>query len=148
MEKTNGLKVIKLTTTNFLRSLENAIRLGLPVLIEDLGESLDPALEPILLKQVGRWSRDMALIVDFNTSSSSLIKVFVFQTYQSSGRLLIRLGDTDIDYDEHFKLYMTTKLANPHYLPEVCIKVNQRRFVLEQMLFINFIVQQTMHSFV
>ena len=28
----------------------------------------------------------------------------------------------DIDYDENFKFYMTTKMSNPHYLPDVCIK--------------------------
>jgi dynein heavy chain len=37
--------------------------------------------------------------------------------------LLIRLGDSDIEYDSNFKFYMTTKLSNPHYLPEICIKV-------------------------
>ena len=36
-----------------------------------------------------------------------------------SGRLLIHLGDSDIDYDPTFRLYMSTKLPNPHYLPEV-----------------------------
>lgn len=50
-EAKNGLKVIKLTDQNFLRTLENAVRVGLPVLLEDLAETLDPALEPILLKQ-------------------------------------------------------------------------------------------------
>lgn len=51
MENKNGLKIIKLTDGNFLRTLENCIRIGMPVLCEDIGESLDPALEPILLKQ-------------------------------------------------------------------------------------------------
>jgi len=51
MENKNGLKIIKLTDSNFLRTLENCIRIGMPVLCEDIGESLDPALEPILLKQ-------------------------------------------------------------------------------------------------
>ena len=36
---------------------------------------------------------------------------------------MIRLGDSDIEYDSNFKFYMTTKLSNPHYLPEICIKV-------------------------
>ncbi len=67
----------------------------MPILLEDLGESIDPALEPILLKQ----------------------------TFLSGGRLLIRLGDSDVEYDPNFRFYMTTKLSNPHYLPEVCIKV-------------------------
>ncbi|XP_075463117.1 dynein axonemal heavy chain 6 isoform X2 [Ascaphus truei] len=101
-ETKNGLKIIKLTDVGFLRTLENAIRLGLPILLEELKESLDPALEPILLKQ----------------------------TYVSGGRMLIRLGDSDIDYDKNFRFYMTTKMPNPHYLPEVCIKVTVINFTV------------------
>jgi len=44
--------------------------------------------------------------------------------------MLIRLGDSDVDYDPHFRFYMTTKLPNPHYLPEVCIKVNLINFTV------------------
>ncbi|XP_029794387.1 dynein heavy chain 6, axonemal [Suricata suricatta] len=101
-EGKSGLKIIKLTDTNFLRTLENSIRLGLPVLLEELRETLDPALEPILLKQ----------------------------TFMSGGRMLIHLGDSDIDYDKNFRFYMTTKLPNPHYLPEVCIKVTIINFTV------------------
>ncbi|XP_026216049.1 dynein heavy chain 6, axonemal isoform X2 [Anabas testudineus] len=101
-EAKNGLKVIKLTDPSFLRTLENAIRIGMPVLLEELKESLDPALEPILLKQ----------------------------TFVAGGRTLIRLGDSDIDYDKNFRFYMTTKMANPHYLPEVCIKVTIINFTV------------------
>ena len=46
------------------------------------------------------------------------------------GRLLIRLGDSDIDYDRNFRFYMTTKMSNPHYLPEVCIKVTIINFTV------------------
>lgn len=46
------MDVIKLTDKDFLRSLENAVRFGKPCLLENVGEELDPALEPILLKQV------------------------------------------------------------------------------------------------
>lgn len=51
-EKEAGIDVIKLTDRDFLRSLENAIRFGKPCLLENIGEELDPALEPILLKLV------------------------------------------------------------------------------------------------
>jgi len=50
-EKDAGLDVIKLSDRDFLRSLENAVRFGKPCLLENVGEELDPALEPILLKQ-------------------------------------------------------------------------------------------------
>uniref|UniRef100_A0A3Q3BGU1 Dynein, axonemal, heavy chain 6 n=1 Tax=Haplochromis burtoni TaxID=8153 RepID=A0A3Q3BGU1_HAPBU len=101
-EAKNGLKVIKLTDSGFLRTLENAISMGVPVLLEELKETLDPALEPVLLKQ----------------------------TFVAGGRTMIRLGDSDIDYDKNFRFYMTTKMANPHYLPEVCIKVTIINFTV------------------
>ena len=44
--------------------------------------------------------------------------------------MLIRLGDSDVEYNKSFKFYMTTKLANPHYLPEVCIKVTIINFTV------------------
>ena len=47
-------------------------------------------------------------------------------------RRFIRLGGSDVDYDANFKLYMTTKLANPHYLPEVCIATNLINFTVTQ----------------
>ena len=42
---------------------------------------------------------------------------------------MIHLGDSDVDYDPNFRFYMTSKLANPHYLPEVCVKVNRKEFL-------------------
>ena len=49
------------------------------------------------------------------------------------GRLLIRLGDSDIEYDRNFRFYMTTKQANPHYLPEICIKVTIINFTVTKL---------------
>ncbi|KNC55366.1 dynein heavy chain [Thecamonas trahens ATCC 50062] len=95
MEEESGLVVVKLGEPDLLRSLETAVRQGLPVLIEDVGEELDPALDSLLLKQF---------------------------THQGP-RVLVKVGDAEVDYDPGFRLYMTTKLSNPHYLPEVCIKV-------------------------
>ena len=45
MEKENDLKVIKLTDKNYLRTLENAIQIGTPVLLEDVGEKLNGAIQ-------------------------------------------------------------------------------------------------------
>jgi len=101
-EACNNLEVTKMSNPNLLRSLENGIRVGRPVLIEDLDDQIEPALEPILQKA----------------------------TFQQGGRTLIHLGDSDIDYDPNFKFYMTTKMPNPHYLPEVCIKVTLINFTV------------------
>ena len=83
MEEVNGLSLIKLSDPNFLRTLERSIRVGSPVLLEDLGEELDPSLATILLKQL----------------------------FKQGGRILIRVGEQDVDYDPAFKLYMTSKIS-------------------------------------
>ncbi|XP_048578532.1 dynein axonemal heavy chain 1-like isoform X2 [Nematostella vectensis] len=103
-EKEAGLDVVKLTDRDFLRSLENAIRFGKPCLLENVAEELDPALEPILLKQ----------------------------TFKQSGSTVIKLGDAIIPYHDDFKFYITTKLPNPHYTPEVSTKVTIVNFTLSQ----------------
>ena len=64
MEKADGIEVLKLTDKDFLRSLENAVRFGKPVMLENVLEELDPALEPILLKQT------------FKQQGSTVIKVW------------------------------------------------------------------------
>jgi dynein heavy chain len=66
MESENSLDIVKLTDRDFLRTLENAIRFGKPVLLENVGEKLDPALEPVLLKQT------------FKQGGSTVIKVISF----------------------------------------------------------------------
>lgn len=44
--------------------------------------------------------------------------------------MLIRFGDNDVEYDPNFKFYITTKMSNPHYLPEICIKVTIVNFTV------------------
>ncbi|XP_067360331.1 dynein axonemal heavy chain 1 [Channa argus] len=102
MERDNGLEVMKLSDRDFLRNLENAIRFGKPCLLENVGEELDPALEPVLLQQ----------------------------TFKQQGSTMLKLGDSIIPYHESFKMYMTSKLPNPHYSPEVSTRVTLINFTL------------------
>jgi dynein heavy chain len=102
MYASKNLQIIKLTEKDFLRTLENGIRYGAPVLLENIGQELDPALEPVLLKQV----------------------------FKRGGQLCLRLGDSDVPYSDEFKFMITTKLANPHYMPEICIKVTVINFTV------------------
>ena len=87
--------MIKLSDANYMRVLENSIQFGTPVLLENVGEELDPILDPVLQKL----------------------------TFKQQGVEYIRLGDNVIEYSHDFKLYITTRLRNPHYLPEVSVKV-------------------------
>ena len=51
MERDNKIHVLKMSNSNYLRTLETAIQFGQPVLIENVLEELDAVLEPVLLKQ-------------------------------------------------------------------------------------------------
>lgn len=52
MEQSRNLLVLKPTLEpQYLRALAAALPLGRPVLLEGMGEGLDAALEPVLLKQ-------------------------------------------------------------------------------------------------
>jgi dynein heavy chain len=35
----------------------------------------------------------------------------------------LRLGDKVLEYSHDFRFYITTRLRNPHYLPEISVKV-------------------------
>lgn len=78
----------------FLKNLENCIRFGKPCLFENVDEELDPTIDPILEK---------------NFTIKAGIKS-------------IKLGENLIDYNDEFRLYFTTKLANPKYTPEIMSK--------------------------
>ena len=44
--------------------------------------------------------------------------------------MCIRLGDATIEYNNDFRFYITTKLRNPHYLPETSVKVTLLNFMI------------------
>uniref|UniRef100_A0A8C3L813 Dynein axonemal heavy chain 3 n=1 Tax=Chrysolophus pictus TaxID=9089 RepID=A0A8C3L813_CHRPC len=102
MEKANKLSVIKLSDAHYVRTLENAIQLGTPVLLENIGEELDAFIEPILLKL----------------------------TFKQQGVEYMKLGENIIEYSRDFRFYITTRLRNPHYLPEVAVKVCLLNFMI------------------
>ena len=102
MQEEAGLLIIKLTQSDYLRTLENAIQFGKPVLCENILEAVDPALEPLLVKQ----------------------------TFKQGGVECIRLGDATIEYSSEFSFFMTTKLTNPHYMPELQVKVTLLNFMI------------------
>jgi len=77
---------------------------GYPVMIESIENEVDPMLDPILEKQI-------------------IVK----------GRLkLIKIADQDFDYNDKFQLYMTSRLANPHFSPELAAKATIIDFTVTQ----------------
>jgi dynein heavy chain, axonemal len=118
-EKDNNLQTIKLSNPKFLGVVELAIRYGQPVLLENVGEVLDPSLEPVLQKNV----------------------------VKRAGAWEIRLGDGPVPYSWDFSFLVTTKLPNPHYLPEICIKVTVINFTvtpdgLEDQLLVDVVAHE------
>uniref|UniRef100_A0A803VKC7 Dynein axonemal heavy chain 12 n=1 Tax=Ficedula albicollis TaxID=59894 RepID=A0A803VKC7_FICAL len=101
-ERDNRLNVIKISDTDYMRTVENCIQFGTPLLLENVGEELDPSLEPLLLKQ----------------------------TFKQGGVECIRLGENIIEYSSDFKFFITTKLRNPHYMPELATKVLLLNFMI------------------
>lgn len=53
-----------------------------------------------------------------------------FSLFSSAGVEMIRLGDSVIEYSRDFRFYITTKLRNPHYLPEIAVKVSLLNFMI------------------
>ncbi|VDO03290.1 unnamed protein product [Rodentolepis nana] len=102
MEKDNAIAVVKLNDSDFMRRMENSIQFGIPVLLENIGEELDPSLESLLLKQ----------------------------TFRQGNVEMIKIGDEIIEFSSDFRFYITTKLRNPHYLPEIAVKVSLLNFMI------------------
>ncbi|KAH8043392.1 dynein light chain binding protein [Aureococcus anophagefferens] len=50
--------------------------------------------------------------------------------FKQGGVDSIRLGDSTIEYSEHFRFYICTKLRNPHYVPEISVKVTLLNFMI------------------
>jgi len=52
----------------------------------------------------------------------------------------VKIGDKNVPYNSNFKFFLTTTLPNPHYSPELSVKVTLLNFAItpagleEQML--------------
>ena len=42
----------------------------------------------------------------------------------------LKLGENSIEYSRDFRFYITTRLRNPHYLPEISVKVTLVNFMI------------------
>ncbi|XP_022821404.1 dynein heavy chain 8, axonemal-like [Spodoptera litura] len=96
MEKYNQLIVTTLNHKYFRNHAEDCVSLGLPMLIEDVAEELDPVLDNILERNY----------------------IKIGSSYK------VKFGDKEIDVMLSHKIYITTKLPNPAYTPEVSARTS------------------------
>jgi dynein heavy chain len=99
----DSLTTIQLTQNQMLQKVQMTIQMGESLLIESVGQEIDAILEPLLARSVVKRGRSA---------------------------FVIKLGGEEIDYDPKFKLFIQSKLSNPHYRPEL----------FAQCTIINFIV--------
>ncbi|XP_030605544.1 dynein heavy chain 11, axonemal [Archocentrus centrarchus] len=83
------LRVVQLGQKRCLDVIEHALVSGETVLIENLPEKVDPVLEPLLSRKTIKRGRH------------------------------ILIGGKECEYNSTFKLILHTKLANPHFPPEL-----------------------------
>ncbi|XP_008208864.1 dynein beta chain, ciliary-like [Nasonia vitripennis] len=96
------LKILRLTQRNYLDKIEFAISNGEIVLLENIMETVDAVLDPIL----GR------VLVKKGSA--------------------VKIGDREVDYNPQFRLILQTKLANPHYKPEMQAQTTLINFTVTQ----------------
>uniref|UniRef100_A0A8C4YFM3 Dynein axonemal heavy chain 11 n=1 Tax=Gopherus evgoodei TaxID=1825980 RepID=A0A8C4YFM3_9SAUR len=83
------LKVIRLGQKGFLKTIERALACGDTILIENLNETVDPVLDPLLGRNTVKKGK------------------------------YIKIEDKECEFNKNFHLILHTKLANPHYQPEL-----------------------------
>ena len=96
--------IININNPQLKDRLKLPLQEGWTVIVEGIENKVDPMLNPVLEKQI-------------------IVK----------GRIkLIRISDTEMNYSDKFMLYLTTRLSNPHFSPELAAKTAIINFTVIQ----------------
>ena len=96
--------IININNPSLKDRLKLPLQEGWAVMIDGIENEVDPMLDPILEKQV---------IVKGRTK-------------------LLKISDQEMDFDDRFMLYMTSRLANPTFSPELAAKTTIINFTVIQ----------------
>lgn len=99
-----SLQVARLGQKDLIKRLLKSIEAGDNFMIENMGENVDPTLMPV----IGRV------------------------TIKRAGKKFIQIGDQEVEVSPHFRLYLHTKLSNPHYPPEIQAETTLVNFSVTQ----------------
>lgn len=95
---------IQLSQKNWLKKVEMAVSNGNVLMIEAIGQDIDAILDPLLSRQFVKKGKSFT----------------------------VRLGAEDVELSPSFKLYLQTKLINPHYKPETAAQCTIINFIVTE----------------
>lgn len=113
-ESENGLQITRMGHSKMLNSFEVSLDQGKSVLVENMGETIEAVIMPVVSRN----------------------------TIKRGNKKVVKLGDKEIILKDSFKLYMQTKLSNPHYPPEIQAETTVINFTVtedgleDQLLFL------------
>ncbi|KAF8281137.1 dynein, axonemal, heavy polypeptide 5 [Trypanosoma cruzi] len=87
-------KLCQLNDRTFAMNLQEQLDAGRPLIVENVPEEIDPMIDPVLEKQVVRSGKSQ----------------------------IIRINGEEMGYNENFSMFLTTKLPNPSFTPEMFAK--------------------------
>jgi dynein heavy chain len=90
-EAKNPFEILTFNMGNYIKLLEMAIKFGKSVLFEAISEEIDPMIDPVLEKNI----------------------------VKEAGVNMLTLGDQKMEYHDDFRMFLTTKISNPNYTPEI-----------------------------
>jgi len=98
------MNTISLTQNHWLKKVELAVSSGQVLMIEAIGQEIDAVLDPLLSRQFIKKGKT----------------------------ILVKLGSEEVEVASTFKLYLQTKLINPHYKPETAAQCTIVNFIVTE----------------
>lgn len=126
MEEKNDLKVIDFCLHGYMKILELALQEGHPVLLQITSEHLDPAIMPILSKSIVKKGLYIIKLEKKTETLKQEINCFL------GDQLYIQMGDKQLPYNNNFRFFITTKIRNPYYPPEIFTRATVVNFAIKE----------------
>jgi dynein heavy chain len=99
-----GMVSVQLNAKNWMKKVEMAVGNGQVLMLDSIGEEIDAVLDPLLSRQFTKRGKS----------------------------LYVKLGAEEIEVLSTFKLYLQTKLINPHYKPETAAQCTIINFIVTE----------------
>ena len=100
----SAMVIIQLSQKGWAKKVELAVSNGQVLMIEALGADINPVLDPLLSRAFTKKGKN----------------------------LYVKLGADDVEVMPTFKLYLQSKMQNPHYKPEVAAQCTIINFIVTE----------------